>query len=87
MTKDEYAEIRHLIDTGFIKDTTQLLDKLGWKVLWKGIGMTYKTTIRRMSVPGSFKATEMIELSKMIGVDVAKIFEMVLLSVKNKAKK
>lgn len=87
MRADERAEIRHLLETGYFKDITQLLAKLEWSYIYEHIGMAHRTVSRRSKDPGSFKMSELRALAKMIGVLPSVLYDLADKAIEKKGKK
>lgn len=83
----DYTELKHLINTSFVTDSSQMLDKLGLKTLRRDLKMVYKTVAKRRVDPGSFKASEIFSLAEFIEIEPAVVFGLVQKSMEKKKKK
>jgi len=77
MKRAEYETIKHLIETGFIKDITEVVRRIQPQLWYADIGITYKTYAKRLEAPGTFKVDELMALSAALEVDPVIIFSLV----------
>lgn len=87
MTAEEKAEIKHLLETGFFKDITQLLTRLEWSQIYEQVGMVHRTVSSRSKDPGSFKIAELRGIAKMIGVLPTVLYDLTDRAIERKGKR
>lgn len=69
MKRPEYEDIKHLIETGYIKDILEVLRRVPPKLWYADMGITYKTFVKRSEAPGTFKYDETVALAAALDVD------------------
>jgi len=84
MKRPEYEDLKHLIETGFIKDITEVVGRIEPKLWYADMGITYKTYVRRKEAPGTFKADEIIALGTALETDPTILFTLVVKALQKK---
>ena len=87
MKNPDFARVKHLIETGFIKEFAGIFDSLQKKMVYKGLHMGPVAFDRRLEDPGLFTIHELAALALLIGVEAEAISTMATRARKKKGKR
>ena len=89
VTKEQYAGIKALIESGLIKTFNQIFDTTGIKRtnFAKDMGMNYQTFTYRLSHPASFTFRESFIIANLIGIEKQEVSKLIIAQSDSHAKK
>jgi hypothetical protein len=83
----EYARVKHLVETGFIKEFSEFIAQFQKKTLYRELHIGFAAFDRRLADPGLFTLNEIASMARMVGVDPAALASMAVRAAKKKGKK
>ncbi|HTI09157.1 MAG TPA: hypothetical protein VL832_11400 [Puia sp.] len=83
----ECARVKHLIETGYIKEFGEFIAEFQKKTLYKHLHMGFAAFDRRLKDPGLFNLNECATLAALVGVAPDIISNMAMKARKKKGKK
>jgi hypothetical protein len=83
----DYARVKHLIETGFIKEFSDFIAQFQKKTLYKELHIGPVAFDRRLADPGLFTLNEMATLAGLVQMDPVIITAMAVRARKKKGKK
>lgn len=86
MKSPDYAKIKHLIDTNYITDFSQIFQEIKKKTVYTDLSMGFQALDKRLADPSRFTLRELATLANLIGVDPILIVALALKKVKIKKK-
>jgi hypothetical protein len=88
MKNPDYAKVKHLIETGYIKDFPEFIKAFPTRgMIYKDIGMAWETFVRREKDPGTWTVEELSLLGANLGIEAAVLFTLADKSRKKDPKK
>lgn len=86
MKSPDYAKIKHLIDTNYITEFSQIFNEIKKKTVYRDLSMGFQALDRRLADPSLFTLRELATLAQLIGVDPTIVVGLALKKVKVKKK-
>ena len=83
----KYAEVKHLIETGFITTFSQVVSRFEKKVLTADLDMNWKPLTRRLNHLGYFTLEEIEHFALLLDVDPNKLSELAFREMREKKSK
>ena len=83
----EYARVKHLIETGFIKEFPEFIAQFQKKTLYRELHMGFAAFDRRLADPGLFNLNELATMANLVGVAPEIISDMAMRARKKNKKK
>jgi hypothetical protein len=89
MVKDRrYAALKTYIDSGAIKSFTEIFDIIPKTTFVRDSGINYVRLTNKINNPEKFTVKDIVAISKLIGVDSRKLYDLIASAVeKSKRKK
>jgi len=78
MKSPAYAKIKHLIDSGYITEFSQLFEDITKKTVYRDLKMGFQAFDRRLADPSLFTLKELSTLSGLIGVEPLTVIALAL---------
>jgi hypothetical protein len=85
--EQEYARVKHLIETGFIKDFGDFIAQFQKKTLYKHLHMGFAAFDRRLADPGLFTINELSAMASLVGINPEILAGFALRARKKKGKR
>jgi len=86
-SQGQYARLKHLLETGFIKEIHELFPQGERKALLLEMAMSHKTLRRRLAKPETFGMDEIVSIADALGVNYIKISDLVYKAMMQAKKK
>lgn len=83
----EYAKVKHLVETGFIKEFPEFIEQFQKKTLYMHLGMGNVAFGRRLDDPGLFTLNQIAAMATLVGIDPPILAAMAVRARKKKGKK